>query len=65
MNQLEEANREVYQGIAEFEANLKAKGINPKVDKIAADKAISNTLNGNPWQEKLTSANATLTKTFD
>lgn len=52
VNSIDEANREVYQGIAEFEANLKAKGINPKVDKLAADKAISNTLNGIPWQEK-------------
>ena len=52
VNQIDEANKEVYQGIAEFEANLKAKGINPKVDKLAADKAISNTLNGIPWQEK-------------
>jgi hypothetical protein len=44
---------------------LKAKGINPKVDKTIADKAITDTLNGIPWQEKQVSANATLTKTFD
>lgn len=38
---LDEANQEVYQGIAQFEANLKAKGINPKVEQHVADKAIS------------------------
>lgn len=44
---------------------MKAKGMNPKVDKMTADKAITDTLNGIPWQEKQMSANATLSKTFD
>jgi len=39
----------VYDGIAEFEKNLKAKGISTKVKKEDADRAINQTLGGQPW----------------
>lgn len=48
-SKLKEAQDEVYDGIAEFEKNLLAKGISTKVQPEDADKAINETLSGKPW----------------
>lgn len=47
---LKEAQDEVQDGIKNFERNLKAQGINTKVSKEQADKAVLETLQGKTWQ---------------
>lgn len=47
---LKEAQDEVEDGIKSFERNLKAQGINVKVSKEQADKAVQETLLGKTWQ---------------
>lgn len=64
---LKEAQDEVEDGIKSFERNLKAQGINVKVSKEQADKAVQETLLGKTWQPSasIKSEKHDLTKTFD
>jgi hypothetical protein len=44
MRKISEANREVLDGIGQFENTLKNLGINPKVRREDADRAVSESL---------------------
>jgi hypothetical protein len=41
MRKVDEANKEVHEGISNFESTLKRKGINPHVNKDDAERAVS------------------------
>lgn len=41
MRKVDEANKEVHEGISNFEQTLKRKGINPHVNKEDAEKAVA------------------------
>jgi len=46
MKKLEDASKEVHEGIDAFEQTLKSQGINPRVPKDVANQAVTQTLNG-------------------
>lgn len=48
MKKIDEASREVNDGIIQFEQTLRSNGINPKVQKEEAERAVSQTLSNSP-----------------
>lgn len=50
MGKIEEANKEVNNGIADFEQTLKSKGINTRVNKDEAAQAIINSMQSSPMK---------------
>ena len=50
MRKIDEASKEVNEGIDQFEKTLKNLGINPKVRKDDAERAVSESLNNSPMK---------------
>jgi hypothetical protein len=50
MKKINDANTEVNEGIAKFEETLRSRGIQPKVSKEEADKAVNEYLTGSPMK---------------
>jgi len=56
MRKVDESNKEVHEGIANFEQTLKNKGISPHLKKDEADKIVAESLGNSPLksQQKVT-----------
>ncbi len=44
MRKINDSNKEVHDGISQFEKSLKKSGINPKISKHDAERAVSESL---------------------
>lgn len=50
MRKIDDANKEVHDGITNFEQTLRNKGISVKVSKEEADRAVMDSLTGSPMK---------------